>query len=119
MIMTNSVFGTDVYWCYVRTCYLHLQGRRVGQARNQQVAPDKHMKESRCYETSVDLYRATRCYIPEDTTSHKWNSFVFIHLSFNCLQLQIHVLDSNNNKSMFLNLWVVTNKSERIEHREN
>jgi hypothetical protein len=59
------------------SCRLHLQGRRIGQARNQLEVGSKQAysstlkMESTCYsEASVDFQRTTRRYIPEDRTFH-------------------------------------------------
>jgi hypothetical protein len=69
--------GSQVYQCFVRTYYLHLQGCRVSQANIQRspcclldllftlkmetVHPSKMM---------VNVYQTTRCHIQEDHSSH-------------------------------------------------
>jgi hypothetical protein len=50
------------------TYRLHLQGRRISQARNQREADNKHI----LFETSADFQRTSRCYIPEDRILHNY-----------------------------------------------
>jgi hypothetical protein len=60
------------------TCYLHLQGCRVSQARNQHETGSKQLAYSSPLEMeatcsskiSVDFQQTTQCYIPEDRTLH-------------------------------------------------
>jgi hypothetical protein len=71
-----------VNWRFGRTCRLHDQGRRTGQARNQHETGSKPclaysstlMMEATCSsETLVDLQRTTRRSIPEGKTLHNLN----------------------------------------------
>jgi hypothetical protein len=52
--------------CYTGACLLHLQGRIIGQARNQREAGSKqNQMEATCFsETSVDFQRTTRHCVP-------------------------------------------------------
>jgi hypothetical protein len=54
------------------TYRLHLQGRRISQARSQRESrwPAELCFAICCSETSVDFQRTTRRYIPEDGTLH-------------------------------------------------
>jgi hypothetical protein len=72
LLKVNRHFG--------RTSHLHLQGRRICQARNQHKAGSKQSLaysstlkvEATWYsEISVDFQRTTRRYIPEDKTLHE------------------------------------------------
>jgi hypothetical protein len=60
-------------WHFGETCRLHLQGRRISQARNQRESGSKQRStlkmEATCSsEMSVDFQRTTRRFIPEDQT---------------------------------------------------
>jgi hypothetical protein len=58
------------------TCALHLQVRRISQARNQREACNRALLAT-CFtppNTSVDFQRATGRYIPEDRTLHNHRS---------------------------------------------
>jgi hypothetical protein len=82
---TTSCSPSKFNWRFGGTCRLHLQSRRINQARNRQEAGSKHgdyfklvsclayfsnlKTEATCSsETSNDFQRTTRCYIPEDIT---------------------------------------------------
>jgi hypothetical protein len=81
MVMKRFVFW-DITPCsplkvnrrFGGTCRIHLQGRRINQARNQHescsLAYSSTLKmEATCFsETSVDFQQTTRHYIPEDRT---------------------------------------------------
>jgi hypothetical protein len=62
------------------TCRLHLQGRRISQARNQHKAggfllvySSTLKRKATCSsETSVDFQRTTQHYIPEDINFHNY-----------------------------------------------
>jgi hypothetical protein len=56
----TSCIPLKVYRRFGGACRLHLQGRRINQARN--------LRGSRWVETSVEFQRTTRPYIPEDRT---------------------------------------------------
>jgi hypothetical protein len=95
VVMTIFVFwniapcsSVNVSWCFRGSCRLHLQGRRVNQARNQhEIAyfmlvclllglPSIENMEAKCSsESSVDFQRTIRRYIPEDRTLHGAGSF--------------------------------------------
>jgi hypothetical protein len=53
----NALEPVESHPTFRGTCYLHLQGRRISQAKNKRET-----------ETSVDFQRTTRRYIPEDGT---------------------------------------------------
>jgi hypothetical protein len=72
-----------INWRFGRTCHLHLQGRRISEARNQREESSKLVSclaysstlklETTCSpETSVDFQRTTRHFIPEDKTLHNY-----------------------------------------------
>jgi hypothetical protein len=77
------------------TCRLNLQGWRTGkqETRVKQIASrDQLEMEETCYsETSVDIQRTTRRYIPEDRTLHNHrcenlNSYMYYNASFQGLK---------------------------------
>jgi hypothetical protein len=70
MVMKSSVFWDitqcsplKVNRCVWGICRLHLQGWRISQARNQ---CESRWQAYLCYETSVDIKRTARRYVPED-----------------------------------------------------
>jgi hypothetical protein len=84
-----------------RTCRLHLQSRKIGQARSQ-LEPDSKqsfmlvsclaysstlkMKATCSSETSVDFQRTTQRYIPEKRTfqGHRCENIKFCEFKFPC-----------------------------------
>jgi hypothetical protein len=85
--MKNSVFW-DITPCSPLeikrrlggTHRLHLQGRRINQARNRYEVGSKQSQtlkmEATCpSETPVDFQRTTRRYIPEESTHHLHKAF--------------------------------------------
>jgi hypothetical protein len=89
--MKSSIFWNitpcgplKVYQSFGRTWSLHLQDRRISQARNQCEAATKKSlffglkKEATCsFETSVGFQWTAWCYIPEDRTLQVLNSINF------------------------------------------
>jgi hypothetical protein len=84
-VLTTVVMKISIFW--VRTsysplkvnqgfggiCRLHLQGRRISQARKQRKAGSKQsseMETTHSSEASVDFQQTTRRYSPEDRTLH-------------------------------------------------
>jgi hypothetical protein len=74
VLMKSTIFW-DIMLCsplkvnqhFRGTYHLHLQGRRISQARNQH---ESRWQAGLSSETSVDFRWTTWCYIPEDITLH-------------------------------------------------
>jgi hypothetical protein len=89
---------------YGGICRLHLQGRRISQARKQHEAGSKlfscsaywtlKMEATRSSETSVDFQQATRCVIPEDKLLKRFVSLTYysLLLSTGCPESSVGIL---------------------------
>jgi hypothetical protein len=97
------------------TCWLHLPGRRISQARNQREAGSMNssLKMEAIYSsaTSVQIQRTTRRYIPEDRTLH----------NHRCENLRSYTALYPKKTELFINTVVRTSDPTRryIPRRQN
>jgi hypothetical protein len=73
-------YGLVVYRRFERSYSLHLKDPRVSQVTGKKEPSTLKFEVVRSSETSVNLYKTTRCHSPEDKTLH--NSLRFDVLTF-------------------------------------